>query len=540
MSSTATTAASVTVSAETGEQTSPQRATTTQQADVAIIGAGVAGCALAVALGRQGRRVLLLERSLAEPDRIVGELLQPGGVRALEKLGLQDCLEGIDAVKCTGYTVIYHGKPELLPYPAEKDKNGVEKGPAPEGRSFHHGRFIMKLREAARATPNVTIVETMVTGLIKQGEQQAGPHPPNGDDDENRVIGVETTSKTGETERFFAAVTVVADGYASKFRREYHPHQPRVKSRFWGLEMIDAKLPTPYHGHVLIGDGAKSGPVLMYQIGARETRALIDIPEHVAAAASAAAQSSGDNGALAGIKSHMRNVVLPSLPECVQPAFKAALDSGRLRSMPNSFLPSATVRARGLIILGDALNMRHPLTGGGMTVAFNDVVLLRELLAPERIPSLSDADEVARAMRTFHWRRKQAASVINILAQALYSLFAADGTPSLFFSSPPPNNIESELTQYNTPDENLRILQRGCFRYFELRYHETPVALLGGLIQRPTTLIYHFFAVAFLAVGVMFSELPWYRWPLALGRAVAVLWTSCVVIMPYVFVELRR
>lgn len=89
-------------------------------------------------------------------------------------------------------------------------------------------------------------------------------------------------------------------------------------------------------------------------------------------------------------------------------------------------------------------------------------------------------------------------------------------------------------------DENLRILQRGCFRYFELRYHETPVALLGGLIQRPTTLIYHFFAVAFLAVGVMFSQTPWYLWPLALGRAVTVLYTACVVIMPYVFVELRR
>ena len=30
----------------------------------------------------------LLERDLSEPDRIVGELLQPGGFRALKKLGL--------------------------------------------------------------------------------------------------------------------------------------------------------------------------------------------------------------------------------------------------------------------------------------------------------------------------------------------------------------------------------------------------------------------------------------------------------------------
>lgn len=33
--------------------------------------------------------MILLEQSLKEPDRIVGELLQPGGVLALEKLGLR-------------------------------------------------------------------------------------------------------------------------------------------------------------------------------------------------------------------------------------------------------------------------------------------------------------------------------------------------------------------------------------------------------------------------------------------------------------------
>ena len=59
------------------------------EADVVVVGAGIMGCAVAVALGKQGRSVLLLEKSLKEPDRIVGELLQPGGVSALEKLGLR-------------------------------------------------------------------------------------------------------------------------------------------------------------------------------------------------------------------------------------------------------------------------------------------------------------------------------------------------------------------------------------------------------------------------------------------------------------------
>lgn len=59
------------------------------EADIVIVGAGIAGCAAAVAFGKQGRSVILLEKSLKEPDRIVGELLQPGGVEALEKLGLR-------------------------------------------------------------------------------------------------------------------------------------------------------------------------------------------------------------------------------------------------------------------------------------------------------------------------------------------------------------------------------------------------------------------------------------------------------------------
>ena len=40
-------------------------------------------------LARDGRRVTIVERDLTEPDRIVGELLQPGGYRALKKLGLE-------------------------------------------------------------------------------------------------------------------------------------------------------------------------------------------------------------------------------------------------------------------------------------------------------------------------------------------------------------------------------------------------------------------------------------------------------------------
>ena len=102
------------------------------EADVVIVGAGILGCAIAWALANQGRSVTLLEKTLKEPDRIVGELLQPGGVQALEKLGLRDCLEEIDAIKVYGYDVIYYGQEVEIPYP-EKLAGRREDGRAAEG-----------------------------------------------------------------------------------------------------------------------------------------------------------------------------------------------------------------------------------------------------------------------------------------------------------------------------------------------------------------------------------------------------------------------
>ena len=390
------------------------------ESDVLIVGAGILGTALAITFARppHNRSVTLLEKSLKEPDRIVGELLQPGGVSALRELGIEECLEEIDSIPVKGYEVIYYGEGVEIKYPKEAagiNEGGViveedvkERDKRLDGRSFHHGRFIGRLRQVATREPNISVIESTVTGLVR-------------DEHTGQVLGVNCLTK-GEKDVWFGQLTVVADGYASKFRKEYIPRHVVSKSKFWGLELIDAILPNHMHGHVVLGDGA---PVLLYQIGTHETRALVDVPEGLES-------TSAKNG---GVKGHLRKVVLPSLPAIVQPSFERALDEGKLRSMPNSFLPPSVNRVSGMIMLGDAMNMRHPLTGGGMTVAFNDVVLLRNLLHPDKVPDLGDTKMVRKQMEVFHWKRKNLTSVINILAQALYSLFAANGisptTPTL-------------------------------------------------------------------------------------------------------------
>ena len=475
------------------------------EADVLVVGAGIFGCAIAYGLANQGRSVLLLERSMKEPDRIVGELLQPGGIAALRKLGLGNCLEGIDAIPCYGYNVMYHGKESIIPYPPLDDEGLVAnrwygsttEGKKQSGRGFHHGRFIMQLRKACMGHPNITVVETEVTNTVSSQVS-------------DQILGVETRTTNKETgdktkDCFFAHLTIVADGYASKFRKQVIETAPVVKSKFYALELIDCQLPTPGIAHVVIGTAY---PVLLYQIGSRETRALIDVPSDLPEASVAAG----------GVRGYINNIVLPAMPPSIREAAERALSDGKIpRSMPNSWLPPSRQRANGLILLGDAMNMRHPLTGGGMTVAFNDAVILSELLHPSLVPDLEDQRAIHSAMETLYWRRKQLTNIINLLAQALYSLFAAD-------------------------DRLLRALQKGCFGYFERQMTDGPMGLLGGLILQPPILFYHFFSVAFLsiwmhAIDVMGGIMGIWKLPLVLVDGILIIWKACVVFLPILFRE---
>lgn len=104
-----------------------------------------------------------------------------------------------------------------------------------------------------------------------------------------------------------------------------------------------------------------------------------------------------------------------------------ALNDGRLLIMAKLWLPPSINKTLAMIMLGNAINMRHLLIGGGMTVALKNVVLLGDMLSPTKIPLLEDTGAMLEQMRKFHWKQKEYSTSLNILAQALYAVFAADG-----------------------------------------------------------------------------------------------------------------
>ncbi|XP_027179092.1 squalene epoxidase 3-like isoform X1 [Coffea eugenioides] len=417
--------------------------------DVIIVGAGVVGAALSYTLGKEGRRVRVIERDLSEPDRIVGELLQPGGYLKLIELGLEDCVVHIDAQRVLGYALFKDGRSTRVSYPLENFHSDVA------GRSFHHGRFIQRMREKAASLANVRLEQGTVTSLLE---------------DDGTVKGVEYKTKSGKQLKAYAPLTIVCDGCFSNLRRSLCSSKVEIPSCFVGLILENCQLPFPNHGHVILADPS---PILFYPITSTEIRCLVDIPGQKLPSIA--------DGEMAN---YLKTVVAPQIPAELHDAFISAIDKGDIRTMPNRSMPAAPHPTPGALLLGDAFNMRHPLTGGGMTVALSDIVVLRDLLKP--LQNMNDAESLCKYLQSFYTLRKPVASTINTLAAALYKVFCASS------------------------DQARKEMREACFDYLSLGgvCSNGPIALLSGLNPRPLSLVLHFFAVATYGVGRLLTPFP--------------------------------
>ncbi|CAI5462638.1 unnamed protein product [Closterium sp. Yama58-4] len=464
-----------------------------EEYDALVVGAGIAGCALAYSLGKTGRRVLVLERDLSEPDRIVGELLQPGGYLKLVELGMQDCVDGIDAQRVDGYALFMDGGDCKVSYPtlstaqlhmlfaghrleAPGSAAGDEMWKV-AGRGFHNGRFVQRLREKAASLPTVTLREATVLGLLEDGDRVTGvryraakraPGSAPGSVQEASVVGGKGETEEGE---MLAPLTFVCDGCFSNLRRSISKSKVDVPSSFVGLLLRDCALPHPNYGHVVLADPS---PVLFYPVSSTEVRCLVDIP----AGTKVPSIASGD------MADYLLSNVLPQLPKQLQGPFREAVRAGDIRCMPNRIMPAVPVTRPGALLMGDAFNMRHPLTGGGMTVALSDVSVLTQILRP--LKDFRNTRAVCEYAEAFYTRRKPIAATINTLSIALYRVFCA------------------------SKDEAMMAMRQACFDYLQLggACSEGPISLLSGLNPQPLSLVLHFFAVAFFALARLLLPLP--------------------------------
>jgi squalene monooxygenase len=403
--------------------------------DICIIGGGVAGSALAGYLGRSNLKIAVVEKSLAEQDRIVGELLQPGGVEMLEQMGLSHLLDGFDAQPMQGYALFMGADNFKIAYSAKGGKQYT-------GRGLRNGKFVQSLRKNLATCKNVQVIEGSVTELLES---------------EETIQGVRYKIKGADEEQTLTAkLTIVSDGIFSVFRNQLSNAEKKVSGYFLGLVLKNCTLPYPNHGHVIV---AEPSPVLVYPISTDETRMLIDFP--------------GEEPPKKGteLKDYLRNKVGVQLPPSLQASFYEAVEEGKFKVMPNHQMAARPTIKAGGVLLGDSLNMRHPLTGGGMTVAFTDCYNLGSKLL--QVSSFGNEKEVSAAVKAFYDTRSSNTATINILADALYGVM---------------RNAD---------------LRQACFDYLKRggNYSAEPVSILSAISRDVTLLIRHFFAVAVYGVA---------------------------------------
>ena len=220
-------------------------------------------------------------------------------------------------------------------------------------------------------------------------------------------------------------------------------------------------------GHVFI---ANPSPFLAYPITATETRVLIDFK--------------GSEAPRPGpeLVKHLHEVIGPQIPVSLREAFHEAVAREKFKVMPNHTMAARPNLVEGAVLLGDSLNMRHPLTGGGMTVTFTDAHNLGTRLL--QVADFSNHLEIQDAVKEFYKSRYHQNATINIMADALYKVICH-------------------------PD-----LSTACFEYLSRGeiYAATPVAILAAVSRRRNLLIWHFFGIAWYGARKVLKPFPnWSR-----------------------------
>jgi flavin-dependent dehydrogenase len=316
-------------------------------AEVAIVGAGPVGSALAIMLGRAGRRTILLDRARFPRDKACGEGLLPAGARVLEQLGIG--LEALPALAGVTYRV-----------PTAGSVQGRFVGRV--GRGARRLAFDEQLANAAALTPNVEAA----FGCKAIGVEQT----PDG-------VSVET-----EGGAIRARFLVGADGYRSQvagwlgWRRP-----PQAPHRYALVGHFDA----PGHGFdrivVTLLDGcevylAPTGPaeLLVALLGSK-------------AGLRRESEAVGEAYTRRAAEAH------PELAGCGHTAVQGA---GPFWTRPS------TIAEGRVFLVGDAAGFLDPLTGDGITAG---------LLAADRLSTLLGEDqpraaEAYKACEGRRWRRR--------------------------------------------------------------------------------------------------------------------------------------
>ncbi len=350
--------------------------------DVVVVGGGLVGATLAIALARHGVPVTVLERDAGPvPDLLRGELVMPAGVAVLEALGLLPALAP-HVTPVRGVELRHPAWPRgpvAIDYAATPAPPGVPAAAwAPRGLCGWRRPLYEALRAAARACPGVTWRDGWaLDALAREGDRwrlaprrSAAASAAASDRRPDR----RPDHRPDDRPDLLARVVLACDGQQSRARA------------LAGFAAVEDHRATLVQGVVARGPGAAAfaarGRVV---VGAHALGAAFAFPfpdgrvrltfEH---ALERRAEVEGALGPDAddAVARHL-DLVRAALPDVWADLGGAALEAeGPLAVQPGRTLVLGGVVREGLALAGDAAGCLDPFSGHGMALGLQDAAAL--------------------------------------------------------------------------------------------------------------------------------------------------------------------
>ena len=316
--------------------------------DLAIVGGGIAGSALAAVMARDGYKVLLLERSEAFMDRVRGEWIAPWGVVETRRVGLYDLLR-----EAGGHHVARH-----VTYDESRDPKASEAhmlplgifapdvaGPLCLGHPLHcQTLFDAAIAAGADARRNVAIT------ALSLGDTPSLSY-----------------AQDGRTVTASARLIVGADGRTSQVRDAA------------GIALHQDK---PHHWFAgLLIEGADDWADDLQAIGTEGDFGFLAFPQGGGRVRVYGGYALGETGRFKGPDGARRFLdafAMRSSPD--NRYLVAGRPAGPLHSYVNADAWTDEPYGPGIVLIGDAAGWNDPIIGLGLSITYRDVRLVIEIL----------------------------------------------------------------------------------------------------------------------------------------------------------------